>query len=242
MKYFIILKVMNLTLNLTRPILPTLIALAVIVPNVIPAGAQTVIVSNLAEPSMNLNAGPVGSDRWLAQGFSTPAGTSYSLDSVSLRLYVAAPFQGTYTVSFWDSSGPAGRPGSQLAAISSGNQVSSLTTSPADYAFPASGAGITLAPSTSYFVVLSASVQYALSGLYWSFPDSATPGSTGPGQMGEFTESANQGATWDFLSSGPPYQIEVSGTAVPEPEMYALVSGLALVGFAAFRRLRRKDA
>jgi len=228
-------------MNSTRPILPTLIALAVIVPNVTPARAQTVIISNLAEPNANNNAGLVGSDSWAAQGFSTPASTSYSLDSVSLKLSRDPSFSGTFIVSFWDASGPAGRPGSQLATISSGN-VGTLTTSPVDYAFPASGAGITLAPSTSYFVVLSASAPFASAGLYWSFPDAQNPGSTGPGQIGSWTTSANQGASWDFLDPNSPFQIAVSGTAVPEPETYALVSGLVLVGFAALRRLRRKDA
>src|SRR5438093_1043299 len=106
-------------MNLTRPILPMLLVLAIIVPNITPAGAQTVIVSNLAEPTTTDTAGAVGSDSWIAQGFSTPASTIYSLDSVSLKIYNAAPFQGTFTVSFWDASGPGGRPGIQLATISS---------------------------------------------------------------------------------------------------------------------------
>jgi len=229
-------------MNLTRRTFLGLVTVATIVSNGTPASAQTVIVSNLAEPNTIGSAGLVGSDNWLAQGFSTPASTSYSLDSVSLKLARDPSFSGTFTVSFWDSSGPGGRPGSQLATISSGNQVSSLTTSFADYAFPASGAGVTLAPSASYFVVLSASAPFASAGLYWSIPDAQNPGSTGPGQIGNWTSSANQGASWDFLSSDFPTQIAVSGTAVPEPETYALVSGLALVGFAAFRGLRRKGS
>jgi hypothetical protein len=229
-------------MNLTCRTLLGLVAVATIVPNVTPARAQTVIISNLAEPNTIGNAGLAGSDKWFAQGFSTPASTSYSLDSISLKLTRdPSSSSGTFTVSFWDSSG-GGRPGSQLATISSGNQVSTLTTSFDDYAFPASGAGITLAPSTSYFVVLSASAPFANSGLLWIGPDAQNPGSTGVGQMGGWTSSVNQGASWDFLSSDFPFQIAVAGTAVPEPEAYALVSGLALVGFAAFRRFRSKDA
>src|SRR6266540_5353614 len=114
----------------------SILAIAVILADQ-PHTQGVIIVSNLAEP--NNGSGLTGSDHWFAQGFRMPNDVSYTVDSVSLKLASdpTAPNLGTFTVSLWDATGPSGSPGTQLATVSSGNQVSSLTADPTftDYPF-----------------------------------------------------------------------------------------------------------
>jgi hypothetical protein len=199
------------------------------------------VVSNL-EAANNGGAGTVGQDKWAAQAFQTP-GSASTLGSVGLKLAHDTLAQGFFTVTLWNAGGPGGTPGSAVATIGSGS-VSALTTTFSDYFFTAPQ-GITLTPNTSYFVVLSATAPSSPAGLLWGVTQSENPGSSGPGQIGGWALSANQGATWgsepplyldQTLGVNFPFQLAV--TAVPEPEVYALIFALALGSFAAMRRLQ----
>jgi hypothetical protein len=205
---------------------------------------STDIVNDLAAaPNTVAGAVNVGSDAWWAQSFTTP-NTSYSVDSVSVKLQNLTSPSGTYTVSLWDATGGSGVPGVSLATIASGN-VSSLSTDLTDYTFIAP-AGLTLAANTSYFVVVSASQPSTgsnPSNLGWSSTQDTTPTSTGPGQIGGWsTRNADVNGSWDLLISGNPFQIAVAGTAVPEPGLYAVLSGLGLIGFTLVRRRQQGRA
>src|ERR1051325_7306694 len=117
------------------------------------AQAQLTLVSNLGANNSG-DYGVPGSDKWIAQGFQTPSGTSYVLDSVGLKLAGAPTDSGTFDVTLWSTSG--GVPGTQLLTISSGVPISLLPASLTDETFTAAG-GFPLSPSTSYFIVVKGS-------------------------------------------------------------------------------------
>jgi len=196
------------------------------------------IVSNIENPVGF--GGTVGSDNWFAQAFITPSDTAYFLDSLALKLEKQDANQGTFTVSLW-SAAANGQPESLISQVGSVTDVSTLTTSFAPYTFNAP-AGITLAASTTYFVVLGASATLDHSGLLWADTTQLNPPKTGPGQIGGWTASADQGQNWEAIVPTVPFQIAVFGTPVPEPASYVLVAGLALVAFALVRRLRVNHA
>jgi len=195
------------------------------------------IVSDLGAAN-NGGAGTIGSDKWAAQGFSTP-GLTYTLGSVTLRLAREAITAATFDVSLWSATA-GGIPGSQIAPLSTGNSIGVLSTSFSDLTFSAPG-GITLQPNTSYFLVLSASTP-APSGLIWGVTQAENPSSTGPGQVAGWAFSANHGTTWGTIppnytdgtvSLGNPFQFAV--TAVPEPALSAVVAGVVSLCFGLFR-------
>jgi hypothetical protein len=202
------------------------------------AGIQTqaqILVSDLDPASLGGGA-LVASDAYFAQGFTTPSGTTYSLDSISVPLLSSGPGSGTYDVSLWSSA--AGKPSSQALLVSSGNQVSALTGSYVTHTFNSSA--FTLTPSTAYFVVLSASAPSSSSTLVWGDNTAFPTTTSGPGTLGGWTKSVNQGGSWGNVVATFPLQIEVAATAVPEPSAYAVVAGLALVAFGVTRKCIRQ--
>jgi hypothetical protein len=201
------------------------------------AQAQVTFLSNLEAPSGE-GAGTIGSNSWWAQGVTAPESGEFALGSVSLRLYrEETEFSGTFNVSFWNAAGPEGLPGSAITTVASAIPVSSLTPTLTDYRFDLANP-VALTPAQPYYVVVSSSASSVNAGLYWSATQGANPPWTGPGQIGSWTTSADQGANWDFLDAQFPLQLALA-TPVPEPEFYALFAGLGMLGFAAFRRWRR---
>ena len=197
---------------------------------------QVLEVSNLSAPNNGAGELP-GTDAWWAQSFTMPAGGTTELFDVGVKLArEPIQFSGDFTISLWSSTGSGTPPLARLGNIVAGQPVGSVTTEFVDYTF-AAPAGLTLAPNTSYFVVMEANVPSANSGLYWGRTQDANPGNDGPGTVGGFTKSVNSGSSWDaFLDPSSPFQFEV--TAVPEPRLIGLVAGMLLLGFGAFRRMR----
>jgi hypothetical protein len=213
---------------------------AAAIAGLVPVHGQ-LIVSNLDQANDG-GAGTVGDDKWAAQGFET-GGSSATLGTVGLKLAHDTSALGTFSVSLW-SAAPGGLPGSQIASINSGTAVNSLTTAFKDYLFTPPQT-ISLSANTLYFIVLSSSVSAIPAGLLWGVTQAENPSSTGPGQIGGWALSLNHGTTWG--SEAPLYQdatlglsfpFQISISAVPEPATYAVIFGLALLGFAATRRLR----
>jgi hypothetical protein len=201
------------------------------------------VVSNLGEASNG--DGSVGSDKWAAQAFVT-GGTATTLQNVGLALASDNSALGNYSVSLWSLNPSNGTPGSSLGTITSGNPVSSLTKTLADYFFTLT-TPIPLAANTTYFIVLNSTSTAFPDSLLWGITPSSN--STGPGQIGGWAFSTDSGTTWGTVppdyndqttGSGFPFQIGIN--AVPEPQTYAILFGLGLIGFAIARHVRRPVA
>jgi hypothetical protein len=200
------------------------------------ARAQVTIVNDISLPNTGLG-GYGGSDSWLAQSFTLPSGTSYTLTSIDLVLNKEAPISGNFTVSLWSANG-SGLPGSSLLSMAT-SPVDSLPTSPTEQIFSAPSA-LTLIQGATYFVVLTADQTIDNSGVHWSDRIEASPGSSGSGALGGWSANFNDGSGWGALQTIQPFQIAVTGNPVPEPEAYGVISGVALACFAALRQLRRR--
>jgi hypothetical protein len=205
-------------------------------------GQLTVIASDLETD--NGGYGTVGSDKWFAQGFTTPFGTTWSLSSVTLKLAHVNAISSLFDISLWSAGGPDGRPGSQIGVISAGVSSSTLSSALADHTYSSSSA-LTLNSGTSYFVVLQASQPWASSGLEWAVTttEQATSPPGVPGVIGGWTRSPADPAlypgetyAWQPLDFSYPFQLAVTASPVPEPAFYAVLFGGGLIAFAAFRR------
>jgi hypothetical protein len=184
------------------------------------ANAQGVIVppafitylSNSGEPS----AGNVlyGNDSWIAQSFETGTGLDgYILTGIIGINGSAAP---TSELSFYSDNN--GVPGVDLG-----------------------GVGITVAPSTIYWFVATASEPAQGSGQmnvfpkYWNYASDANYTSSDGWSINPTFAISSNGANWLRDASHAPFEFTISGSPVPEPEITAL-AGLGL----AIMFLRRK--
>jgi hypothetical protein len=213
-------------------------ALCVLLCTPTPARAQVTIVNDISLTTPNPGPGGFGgSDNWLAQGFTLPSSTSYTLTSIDLVLSKMAPIAGNFTVSLWSASG-SGSPGSELLSIGT-SPVASLPDAPTEKVFSAPS-GLSLTQGATYFVVLTADQTQANSGVLWSDRVEPSPSTSGSGALGGW--SVNTGSGWPAPQNTFPFQMAVVGSPVPEPQAYAVISGVGLVCFAALRKLRRHSA
>jgi hypothetical protein len=237
-----------------RPTLTALPAaallLAAALSSITPAQAQLVdLVNNINLDNIGVQGGWGGSDYWMAQGFSTPSNAAYILSRVDLALNSEAPINGTYAVSLWSATGINGTPGTMLLPISSGNEVSLVSSSPEVRSFNAPSS-FELSSGMNYYVVVTADTTSDLSGVHWLDRLDANPAPAAtPGTVGGWTLSENLGSTWSSSDATPnlvetthPFQLAVVVTPVPEPGAYAVIAGLCLVSFAAVRQARRRFA
>lgn len=195
------------------------------------------IVSDIVEGSYA--GGDVGIDNWFAQAFTMPS-TSEPLGSVQLKLAREASYSGTFSVELW-SSAQNGSPGSLITTLASGVDPATLTTTYSLYTYTPS-APLTLSGNSTYFVVMKGTTSNGESGIIWADTPTFDPVVQGPGGIGGWTRSNNLGNSWDSTVLSYPFQLAVYETVVPEPQTYALVAGLGLVCFAAFRRVRQRTA
>jgi hypothetical protein len=159
----------------------------------------------------------VFSDQSWAVSFET--GTSpngYSLDSMQLRIAGIAGNPTGFALSVYGNNG--GLPGTSIALLDG-----SQPTGAGIYAFAASD--VTLLPSTVYWAVATSSDSLTgRDSFYWAFdPSSYT--SSGGWSLGRDADVLNLG-TWSPNGTSP-LTLAIDSTAVPEPEVYALI-GLGL--------------
>jgi len=200
----------------------SVLALALLAPQTArPQG--TMFVSSLGQPATG--SAEVGSDSWLAAGFETgnnPGG--YVLDSVQFAMAPASGAPSQFIVAIYSSVNIiAPLPGSSLGILAG----SSDPVTSGIYNYTASG--VTLSPSTDYYVVLTSGTTVS-SGFYaWSFNNSPPVTSGGWGGT-QYHLYASDGLSWNFLSGDQ--QFSVTATAVPEPDTLSLLALAGLLSYA----------
>ena len=137
-------------------------------------GQGTTYISNLGYISTGSSS--VGSDVWFAADFFTGTNAGgYALNSVQLATTDASGNPSGFTVMLYSSiSGFATFPGSNLGTLN--GSLNPVTAGTYSYT-PASN--LTLLPSTSYFIMLTAGTTVANGAYEWS--DSAYPPSSSVG-------------------------------------------------------------
>ena len=200
----------------------SVLALALLAPQA--AQSQgTMYVSSLGQPSTGSVA--VGSDSWQAEFFATgknPGG--YLLNSIQLAMAPASGAPSQFIVALYSAHDPiAHRPDSSLGILagSSDPETSGI------YNYTASG--VTLPPSTYYYVVLTSGTTVS-SGFYaWSFNNSPPVTSGGWGGTQNLFNSSD-GSSWHFAYEDP--QFSVTATVVPEPDTLSLLALAGLLSYA----------
>ena len=193
----------------------------------------TIYLSNLGQTSAGSN--PVGNNSWLAAGFFTgPNAGGYTLNSVQLGMTDASGSPSGFTVMLYARSG-------NITTIVPGNSLGTLngSTDPSTsgvYTYTASG--LTLSPSTHYYIVLTAGTAVANGAYDWSFMNtfSYNPDDSWEGSV---TLGSNNGSSWAWLGGNSPQfdysQFALNATAIPEPSVLSLF-GLGGLGFIWHRR------
>jgi len=170
-----------------------------------------------------------GSD-WgpLANSFSTG---SSAMDLTSLTVILeGTPSDGTTTAYLLSDSSTS--PGDILETIGTFSEAD-LSSEPALYTLATS---YILSPDSRYWIELTSDDNSA--GWQW------TSDASGVGVAGEFFASFQGSGMWNvFTNANGPYQMEVEGTAVPEPSaLLLLLLGVGtLVWFSARRRLASSE-
>lgn len=187
--------------------------------------AQTLIVDNTSTPNPFFSVPLLVTSSISDANKFTTDNQAYRLDSVSMSLATPADTSSPLTVQLWSDNSAA--PGSMLGSLSGANPATGGT-----FTFTSSSS-VYLDPNTAYWVVLGTSGTGNYSWNDSTFGSANTFNTGHPGVIGGFSQNGGSESTgrWMIFS--------VSGTAVPEPSTYATVSGLALVGFGAWRSRRR---
>ena len=197
------------------------IAIAVILGDVLSVGVGQVAVSNLGE---NIDAFSLATaTTWLANSFTTDNQT-YTLNSVTMSLAIGGPTLTKAAPKIYSDS--SGVPGSSLE-----NYASQDILIDGDFTF--TSAGLTLAPNTTYWLVLQ-HVGFSI-GVQW--PSTFSDNQTGSWTIGDtMRESIDSGSTWpNTYSWTGRFSVDATVAPVPEPQEYLLAMGVGLIAFAALR-------
>jgi hypothetical protein len=189
----------------------------------------TLYLSNLAESS--IASGAVGSDSWLAQGFFTGTNSSgYVLDSVQLLMGESSLSPIGFAVSVYSNSGITGfdPPGSSLGSLTGPDP-----TAGGLFTYTATS-GLTLAPSSFFFVVVTAETPVATGAYDWNSSETTLGQSPDRWGLEDVYFSSTDGLNWGYARSHL-FQLGIYATEVPEPSTLALV-GLGLVALSFGRR------
>jgi hypothetical protein len=189
-------------------------------------------LSNLGQTPVGGNT--VGSDSWLAAGFITGANAAgYALDSVQLGLADASGLPGGFTVMVYARASFLGiSPGSSLGDLTG----SANPTTAGIYSYNASP-GLSLAPSTDYFIVLTAGTAVSAGAYNWSYSGANDYNPVGGWiSLGGGWTSVN-GSSWNAASASFS-RFAIYATPAPEPGVIGLFALGGLI--VAFRRLKAR--
>jgi hypothetical protein len=191
----------------------------------------TIYLTSLGQPSIGSAA--VASDSWQAEVFGTgknPGG--YVLDSIQLAMTPASGAPDDFTVMLYTATGIIGAaPGNSIGTLSGSSDPSTggLYTYTAD--------SLDLAPSTDYFIVVTAGTAASAGAYAWSLENTSSATSSG-GWGGGILFSSSDGSSWNYTSGTVP-QFDLTATAIPEPDTLILM-GLPGVLFFVWRRWQTK--
>ena len=209
--------------------------LAGLITPVVVRAQGTTYLSNLGNTSAGSVA--IGSDAWIATPFFTgPNSSGYFLNSVQLRMGSASGSPSGFSVLVYNNTGRI--PARGIGSLSGAEPTPGGT-------FIYTGSGMSLAPATLYFVVVTASTPIALGSYSWSYGNTTAYNSSDNWFMGPDYYTSTDGSSWtSHLIQANPFQFALNATAVPEPSSVAL---LCLGGpFLVARLLRsaksKKDA
>jgi hypothetical protein len=166
----------------------------------------------------------IGSDSWIAQGFGTGTNTGgYILNSVQLLMDGASGGPNGFAISIYTKSGNS--PQNNL-----GNLVGSDPLTGGVYSYTASG--ITLSPSTAYYILVTSATPVAQGSYNWSSANVLAP--LNNGWAGGLYDYSTDGATWNYFRDQF-FQFAIYATPIPEPATCALF-GLGSLAFLWHRR------
>ncbi len=176
---------------------------------------STLYLSHLGDTG-NTGIGVYSSNPWAVSFETGTSPNGYSLDSIQLRIAGAFGNPTGFTLSVYNNNGDV--PGTSIAPLS-GFQP----TSAGIYAFSASD--VTLSPSTVYWAVAtSADSGTSANSLYWAFDPRSYTSADGWSLGGDAYFSDLD--MWNPNGTSP-LTLAIEATAVPEPEVDALI-GLGL--------------
>jgi hypothetical protein len=184
--------------------------------------AAAVLVGNLDQPTRATTIVPIDQG-WAAQSFATGA-ASEVLSAIDVLVGLRS---GTPVVVAELHADSADGPGALLATFS----VPLLPSgTPQPVALTPDIAAV-LAPFSTYWLVMGTSGAGAFG---WSYAQGNA--SNGPGALGAYAYSPDQGASWSGFGTDNPYQLQVEVSAVPEPANAAMLAlGLGLLGVQTWR-------
>jgi hypothetical protein len=166
-----------------------------------------------------------------AQEFMTGS-QNYLLTQILANLGNFDPgVNGEFTLTATLQADNGGKPGSVLTTFTV--DLSMIPTASFGHVAFDPVSAVNLRSGVNYWFVLNGSSSDGTGGVGLSFTDGTSP--DGPGSLPNFNNSNDNGATWNGPFPNQPYQIQVSGTLVPEPASWVLGS----LGFAGMLLARR---
>lgn len=199
------------------------LAVALLTPHLVQAQGTLYFTSLGQTPT---GSAAIGSDSWIAQAFGTGTNTGgYMLNSVQLLMDGASGTPNGFVISIYGNSGNS--PQNNL-----GNLVGSDPLTGGVYSYTASG--ITLSPSTAYYILVTAATPVAQGAYNWSSANVLAPPNNG--WAGGLYDYSTDGAKWNYFRNQF-FQFAIYATPIPEPATCALF-GLGLAALSFWRRKR----
>lgn len=193
----------------------------------------TLLFDNLNETETPYYA-RVGNNELRAQAFSTTT-TDFVISAVSLRLWNDSGTTGTFELQIWDSLGPSAEPGSQVGSALYSGLAQNLSDSSS--LLSASGLSVTLAPSTTYYLVPRGVSLTDVSTIFGPIPGTLKWGITEVISTDFYARGAYAESPW--IGPDVTSNVFMQVTAVPEPTTWGMGSvGLACGGWYLSRRRR----
>ena len=184
--------------------------------------AQTTYLSNLDQNSAYSLA--VGSDSWLAAGFSTGNNISgYNLDSIQLGITNASGNPNGFTTMLFRSSTGGVSPGNSIGTLD--GSLSPVSGGTYTY-MPVSN--MTLLPNDLYFIVLTAGTTIANGAYNWNVSVDNSYNPNGGWFAGGGLWTSSNGSQWTQVSATY-LQYAINATAVPEPSSEILLGFGSLI-------------